>query len=162
YFPVFRTGRTVGLIEGLIDPQELLNKTLSQELHVVNTMANSGWKVRQGVVMNMTMEELEEIGAKTGLVLEVNGDPDKDGVKIQPNQIPQGLDRISFKAENFIKSISGRGDSVMGLDRADVSGKAIGEKKQSADVPLRPAMDNLERTDWYLARNVLDIIQRYY
>ena len=163
YFPVFRTGRTIGLIEGLIDPQELLNKTISQELHVVNTMANSGWKVRSGVLMNMTMDELEEMGAKTGLVLEINADDvDKAVQKITPNAIPTGLDRISFKAENFIKSISGRGDSVMGLDRADVSGKAIGEKKQSADVPLRPAMDNLERTDWLMARNVLDIIQQYY
>ena len=162
YFPVFRYGRTIGLIEGLLDPQELLNKTISQELHVVNTMANSGWKVRSGVILNMTMEELEEVGARTGLVLEVNGDPDKDVVKIQPNQIPTGLDRISFKAENFIKSISGRGDSVMGLDRADVSGKAIDEKKQSSDVPLRPAMDNLERTDFLLARNVIDIVQQYY
>jgi len=162
YFPVFRFGRTIGLIEGLLDPQELLNKTISQELHVVNTMANSGWKVRHGAVMNMTMDELEEMGAKSGLVLEIQGDPDKDVVKITPNQIPTGLDRISFKAENFIKSISGRGDSVMGLDRADVSGKAIGEKKQSADVPLRPALDNLVRTDWFLARNVLDIVQQFY
>lgn len=162
YFPVFRTGRTVGLIEGLLDPQELLNKTISQELHVVNTMANSGWIVRSGAIMNMTMEELEEQGARTGLVLEVNGDVTKDVAKIQPNQVPSGLDRISFKAENFIKSISGRGDSVMGLDRADVSGKAIGEKKSSADVPLRPAFDNLERTDWFMARNVLDIVQQYY
>lgn len=162
YFPHFRYGRTVGLIEGLLDPQDLLNKTISQELHVVNTMANSGWKVRTGTIMNMTMEELEEVGAKTGLVLEVNGDPDKDVVKIQPNAIPTGLDRISFKAENFIKTISGRGDSVMGLDRADVSGDAIAEKKQSADVPLRPALDNLVRTDWMMARNVLDIVQQYY
>ncbi len=162
YFPHFRYGRTVGLIEGLLDPQEVLNKTISQELHVVNTMANSGWKVKQGAVMNMTMEELEEIGSKTGLVIEVAGDPDTDVVKIQPNQIPTGLDRISFKAEGFIKTISGRGDSVMGLDRADVSAKAIGEKKSSADVPLRPAMDNLERTDWLMARNVVDIVQQFY
>lgn len=162
YFPIFRYGRTIGLVENLIDPQELLNKTLSQELHVVNTMANSGWKVRTGVLQNLSLEELEEVGAKSGLVLEVSGDPDKDVVKIQPNQIPQGLDRISFKAEGFIKSISGRGDSVMGLDRADVSAKAIGEKKESSDATLRKALDNLERTDWLLARNILDIIQHYY
>lgn len=163
YFPVFRYGQTIGLIEGLIDPQELLNKTISQELHVVNTMANSGWMVKSGVLLNMTMDELEEMGAKTGLVLEVNAeDVSKAVQKITPNQIPQGLDRISFKAENFIKSISGRGDSVMGLDRADVSGKAIGEKKSSADVPLRPALDNLERTDHMLARNIIDIVQQYY
>ncbi|HYF28594.1 MAG TPA: hypothetical protein VD931_22835 [Baekduia sp.] len=162
YFPVFRNGTTIGVVENLLDPQELLNKTLSQELHVVNTMANSGWKVRSNVLMNMSMEELEQSGARTGLVLEVNGDPDKDVVKITPNAIPTGLDRISFKAENFIKSISGRGDSVMGLDRADVSGKAIGEKKESSDVTLRTSLDNLDRTDHMLARVALDIIQRYY
>lgn len=162
YFPVFRHGRTIGVVENLIDPQELLNKTLSQELHVVNTMANSGWKVRTGSLQNMTMEELEQSGARTGLVLEVNGDPEKDVVKITPNAIPTGLDRISFKAENFIKSISGRGDSVMGLDRADVSGKAIGEKKSSSDVTLRTALDNLDRTDHMMARVVLDIVQHYY
>lgn len=162
YFPFFRYGRTIGLVENLIDPQELLNKTLSQELHVINTMANSGWMVRQGAIQNLTIEELEEVGAKTGLVLEVNGDPSKDVVKIQPNQIPSGLERISFKAEGFIKSISGRGDSVMGLDRADVSAKAIGEKKDSSDATLRKALDNLERTDWLLARSILDIIQNYY
>lgn len=162
YFPVFRYGRTIGLVENLLDPQELLNKTLSQELHIVNTMANSGWMVRANSLTNMTLEELEEVGARTGLVLEVNGEPGKDIVKIQPNQIPSGLERISFKAEGFIKSISGRGDSVMGLDRADVSGKAIGEKKESSDATLRKALDNLERSDWLLARNILDIIQQYY
>lgn len=162
YFPMFRYGRTVGLIEGLLDPQELLNKTISQELHVVNTMANSGWMVQSGTLLNMTMEELEVMGAKTGLVLEINApDVAKAVQKITPNAIPSGLDRISFKAENFIKSISGRGDSVMGLDRADVSGDAIQEKKQSSDVPLRPALDNLERTDWMMARNVLDCVQQY-
>lgn len=162
YFPFFRYGRTIGLVENLIDPQELLNKTLSQELHVVNTMANSGWKVRTGAIQNLSLEELEEVGAKTGLVLEVNGDPEKDVVKITPNAIPSGLERISFKAEGFIKSISGRGDSVMGLDRADVSAKAIGEKKDSSDATLRKALDNLERTDWLLSRSILDIIQQYY
>lgn len=162
YFPIFRYGRTIGLVENLLDPQELLNKTLSQELHVVNTSANSGWKVRSGSLLNLTLEELEEVGAKTGIVIETQGDPEKDVVKIQPNQIPSGLERISFKAEGFIKSISGRGDSVMGLDRADVSGKAIGEKKESSDATLRKALDNLERSDWLLARNILAIVQNYY
>jgi hypothetical protein len=162
YFPFFRHGRTVGVAETLIDPQELLNKSTSQELHVVNTMANSGWIVRRGGLMNLTPDELEEWGAKTGLVIEVQNDVTKDVMKIQPNQIPQGLDRLSFKAENYIKSISGRGDSQLGLDRADVSGKAIGEKKESSDVNLRGAMDALERTDHMMAHVILYMVQNYY
>lgn len=162
YFPHFRYGNTVGLIENLLDSQELLNKTTSQELHVVNTTANSGYKVKSGALTNMTVEELEEKGAQTGLVIEVNGDPDKDVVKIAPNQVPQGLDRISYKAEEHIKTISGVSDSAQGMDRADVAAKAIQAKRQAGATNLVKPLDNLTRTDYILARNVLDLVQEFY
>ena len=162
YFPYFRYGSTVGLVENLISPQELLNKVSSQELHVVNTTANSGYKVKAGSLTNMSLEELEQNGAKTGLVIEVNGDPDKDVVKIQPNQIPTGLDRISTKAEESIKTISGISDSQMGMDRADVAAKAIQAKQKAGSTTLVKPMDNLTRTDFFIARNTLDLIQEFY
>ena len=162
YFPHFRHGHTIGLVENLLGPQELLNKVTSQELHVVNTTANSGYKVKAGVLTNMTVEELEEKGAQTGLVIEVNGDPDKDVQKINPNQVPQGLDRISYKAEESIKTISGVSDSMQGMDRADVAAKAIQAKKQAGSTNLVKPMDNLMRTDHILARNVLDLVQEFY
>lgn len=162
YFPHFRHGHTIGLVENLLGPQELLNKVTSQELHVVNTTANSGYKVKTGVLTNMTVEELEEKGAQTGLVIEVNGDPDKDVQKINPNQVPQGLDRISYKAEESIKTISGVSDSMQGMDRADVAAKAIQAKKQAGSTNLVKPMDNLMRTDHILARNVLDLVQEFY
>lgn len=162
YFPHLRYGRTIGIVEGLIDPQEMLNKALSQELHVVNTMANSGWKVKTGSLLNYTMEEMEEVGAKSGLILEIAGDPDKDVVKITPNQIPQGLERLSFKAENYVKLVSGRGNQVLGLPRSDESGKLTQEAEKSADKSLKKPLDNLIRTDHLLARNILDLVQHYY
>ena len=162
YFPFFRYGRTIGLVENLIDPQQLLNKVSSQELHVVNTTANSGWKVKQGALANMTPEELEEYGSKSGLVIEVNGNPDTDIQKITPNAYPSGLDRISYKAEEHIKTVSGRGDAQQGLARADVSGKAIGESKAASDASMAWAMANLERTDHLVARMVLDLVQEFY
>lgn len=162
YFPHFRRGRTIGLVENLIGPQELLNKVTSQELHVVNTTANSGYKVRAGALTNMSVEELEEKGAQTGLVIEVNGDPDKDVQKIAPNQVPQGLDRISYKAEESIKTISGISDSMQGMDRADVAAKAIQAKQKAGSTNLVKPLDNLVRTDAILARNILDLVQEYY
>ena len=162
YFPHFRHGNTLGLVENLLGPQELLNKVTSQELHVVNTTANSGYKVKAGALTNMTVEELEEKGAQTGLVIEVNGDPDKDVQKISPNQVPQGLDRISYKAEESIKTISGVSDSMQGMDRADVAAKAIQAKKQAGSTNLVKPLDNLTRTDFILARNILDIVQEFY
>ena len=160
YFPYFRHGRTVGFVENLIDPQDLLNKTTSQELHVVNSMANSGWKVKRGSLQNMTMDELEQYGAKTGLVLEL--DDVKDAEKIQPNQIPQGLDRLSAKGENYIKSVSSRGDAQMGMARADTSADQIEANNAFSDVGLRWPMANLKRSDHILARNTMDLVQEFY
>jgi hypothetical protein len=51
---------------------------------------------------------------------------------------------------------------MQGFDREDVAAKAIAYKQQRGAVNLVKAMDNLERTDWILARNVLDIVQEYY
>ena len=160
YFPHFRRGTTIGLVENLTGPQELLNKVTSQELHVLNTTANSGWKIKAGTLLNMTLQELEERGAQTGIVLELS---DLDGAeKITPNATPQGLDRMSFKAEESIKSISGVSDSMQGFDREDVAAKAIQEKKKSGSTNLVKPFDNLTRTDFFIARNTLDLIQSHY
>ena len=160
YFPHFRRGRTVGLVENLIGPQELLNKVSSQELHVVNTTANSGWKVKRNALQNMSVAELEQRGAQTGLVLEL--DELTNAEKIQPNQTPTGLDRISYKAEEHIKNISGVSDYMQGFAREDVAAKSVQTNKQSGQANLAKVMDNMNRTDFILARSVLDMVQEYY
>ena len=160
YFPYFRHGRTIGLVENLLGPQELLNKTTSQELHVINTTANSGWKVKTGALTNMSTDELEERGAETGLVMEL--DDIANAEKIQPNQIPSGLERMSFKAEEYMKGISNVSDSMQGFDREDVAAKAIQQKRASSNVNFSKMLDNLERADFFLARAVLDVVQDFY
>lgn len=162
YFPYFRHGKTIGLVENLLGPQEILNKVSSQELHVVNTTANSGWVVEQDSLANMSIQELEVRGAETGLVLEYKKGTANPPDKIKPNQVPTGLDRISYKTEDHIKTISGVSDSMQGFDREDVAAKAIAYKQQRGAMNLTKPLDNLERTDWLLARNVLDIVQMYY
>lgn len=160
YFPYFRRGHTVGLAENLLGPQELLNKVSSQELHVINTTANSGWKVKAGALTSMSIEELEQRGAETGLVIEVN---DMEGLeKFTPNATPSGLDRITYKAEEHIKGISGVSDSMQGMDREDVAAKAIQAKRQAGSTNLAKPLDSLVRTDFILARNILDLVQQYY
>jgi hypothetical protein len=139
----------------------MLNKISSQELHVINTTANSGWKVKTGALANMSIEELEQNGARTGLVIEYNNSPD-DIEKIQPNNTPQGLDRLSYKAEEHIKTISGVSDSQQGMDREDVAAKAIQAKRQAASTNMAKPLDSLVRTDYIIARNVLDLVQTFY
>lgn len=160
YFPLLLHGNTVGVVENLLDPQNLLNKISSQELHVVNTTANSGWIMKAGNLINMSISQLEQRGAETGLVLEVN---DLNGVdKIKPNPVPSGLDRLSFKAEEHIKSISNISDSMMGQDREDVSGNAIRMKQTRGAITFAKLFDSLNYSRRLLARNLLDLIQEFY
>jgi hypothetical protein len=160
YFPHFRNAQTLGLVENLIGPQELLNKVSSQELHVINTTANSGWTVKSGALRNMSLEELEQRGAETGLVLEVD---DMAGVaKIQPNPTPQGLDRITYKAEEHIKTISGVSDYQTGQAREDVSAKAVALNQNRGSISNANITDSLNRSDHILAGVILDLIQEYY
>lgn len=161
YFPIFRHGRPLGLVENLLSPQELLNKTSSQSLHVVNTTANSGYVLKAGTLKNMTTAQLAEKGSQTGLVIEtVNGPSDIE--KIKPNQTPTGLDRLAYQADENIKNISGVSDAMRGDVREDVAAKAILAQQQTGQTNLVMANDNLARTDKILARVVLDMVQTYY
>ena len=161
FFAYFRRGRPFGMVRNLISPQEQLNKIASQELHIVNTTANSGWMVESGSLVGMHPDDLEEHGAETGLVLEYNRGSTPP-VKIQPNQIPTGLDRISQKAAANIKAISGINDSMLGTDSAEVSGVAIQAKQNRGVMMIQVPLDNLRKTRHYLAEKVLNLVQRFY
>ena len=161
YFPYWRRGRPFGMVRNLISPQEQLNKISSQELHIVNTTANSGWIVETGSLQGMTADDLEEHGAETGLVLEFNRGSSPPA-KIPPNQIPTGLDRISQKAAANIKTISGISDAMLGTDSPEVSGVAIQAKQNRGAMMIQVPLDNLQKTRQYLAEHILRVIQQFY
>lgn len=161
YFAYFRRGRPFGMVRNLLSPQEQLNKIASQELHIVNTTANSGWMVESGSLVGMSADDLEEHGAETGLVLEYNRGSSPPQ-KIQPNQIPTGLDRIAQKAALNIKTISGVNDSMLGTDSAEVSGIAIQAKQNRGAIMIQVPLDNLRKARHYLAEKILECIQTFY
>ncbi len=159
FFPYFRRGRPFGMVRNLISPQDMLNKVTSQELHVVNTTANSGWMFRSGSLVNMDADDLEQRGAKTGLVLEYDGEQPPE--KIQPNQIPTGLDRISDKAGVYFRQISGVNDAQLGTQRSD-SSKALDSRKEGGAAQQEILFDNLDMTRQLRAELMLEIVQAYY
>lgn len=159
FFPYFRRGRPFGLVRNLISPQEMLNKVTSQELHVVNTTANSGWMFRSGTLVNMDGDDLAAQGAKTGLVIEYTGDSPPE--KITANQVPTGLDQISTKAGTFFREISGVNEAILGAGRSD-SSKALESRKRGGLVQQEIIFDNLDFTRKLRAKLMLEIVQTHY
>jgi hypothetical protein len=161
FFAYFRRGKPFGMVRNLLSPQEQLNKIASQELHIVNTTANSGWMIEAGSLVGLSADDLEEHGAETGLVLEYQRGTTPPA-KIQPNTIPTGLDRIGQKAADNIKSISGINDSMLGTDSAEVSGVAIQAKQNRGVIMIQVPLDNLKKTRQILAEKILNLVQSFY
>lgn len=163
YFPYFRRGRPVGMVRGLISPQELLNKVSSQELHIVNTTANSGYIVEDGALSGgMTVDDLKRKGSTTGFVLQVARNRMEGVSKIQPNQIPTGLDRIGMKAQNNFRLISGVNESMLGIESPEVSGVALEQNKNSGSVQIDVPLANMNLTRSIMSEKILELIQDFY
>lgn len=160
YFPYFMRGRPFGMVKNLIGSQDHLNKITSQELHVVNTTANSGWTVEEGTLVNMTEDELVERGAESGLVL-VHARGSNAPQKIQSNAIPTGLELLSNKSRQFLREISGL-EGVLGIASPEISGVALEGKQSRANVQLQVPFANLARTRRILGRKLLELFQQFY
>ena len=161
YFPHFRRGITRGMVDNLKSPQDILNKSISQMLHIISSTANSGWVVEENSLANMTVDQLEDEGSRTGLVLE-----HKMGTRaperIQPNQIPSGLNNMANIVNETIPQISGVSRLMAGQKSNEVSGVAIQSRAQQNEIPLASILDSLNRTRHILGRKVLRLMQDYY
>ncbi|MES2347040.1 MAG: genomic island protein [Pseudomonadota bacterium] len=160
YFPYFRRGKTKGAVDDLMGPQDLLNKSVSQYLHILNSTANSGWVVEQHSLTNMSTDDLAEEGAKTGIVMEFRkgATPPK---KIEANTVPTGIDRLVQLGSDKIRSISGQTDPMRGMGGANQSGLAAQSQQFAAQMSQAIPIDNLARTRHMVAQRFLELIQGF-
>ena len=160
FFAFFRRGKTRGLVDNAIGPQKALDKGISQAIHIINTTANSGWQMEEDQLTNMTSLQLEEVGAKTGLVLER-----KKGTqplqKIQANAMPPGVEKLIDLAAYTLKDVTVP-DAMRGTQSPETSGIAIQSKQHAAQQGLSVPLDNLARTRNMLARWIDYAITKYY
>ena len=161
YFPYFRRGKPFGMVRNLLNPQEFYNKSRSQELHIVNTTANSGWITEEGSLVNMTEDELTERGAESGLHL-VYARSSQPPMKIQPNNVPPGLAHISDTTAMSIQQISGMNDGMLGQVSPEVSGVALDRKTQRGQVQMGQPFKHLAFSRKLVGRKILELIQDFY
>lgn len=160
YFAYFRRGKTRGMVDNAIGPQEALNKGVSQFIAIVNTAANSGWTVEEDSLTNMDSEDLETDGAKTGLVIEFKKGSTAPK-KIEPNQVPTGIDRLIDRATVALKDVTVP-EAMRGGNGPEVAGVAIQSKQFASQQQLAVPLDNLSYTRALLAVRLYKMIQRYY
>lgn len=161
YFAIFRRGQTRGIVDNAISPQEVLNKAVSQNIHIVNSAANSGWVVEEDSLTNMDTEDLRETGAMTGLVVEFKKGSTKPD-KIEANAVPTGVDKLIDRASKALKDVTVP-EEARGLNGGKAqSGVAIQSEQFASQQQIAIPLDNLAYTRHLLASRILKLVQRYY
>lgn len=160
FFPFFRRGRTSGLVDNAISPQDMTNKFLSQYAAIINSTANGGWDVEEDQLINMTPEELEDRGSATGLILvrKAGSPPIK---RIEAPQAPVGIEKMIQMGANGIERATGVNESVVGEGAGDMSGVAIQSRQFAAQQQYAIPLWRLSQTRRMVAVRLQKLIQRY-
>ena len=160
YFPYFRRGRTRGMVDNAVGPQRILDKAISQAIHIINTTANSGWQGVQGQLTNMSPQQLQEQGAMTGLYIErKENTPLLE--KITSNPMPHGIAELINLAATTLGEVTVP-PAMRGVGGDDEAGIAIQSKQHAAQQQLSVPLDNLARTRNLVADWIDYAISKYY
>lgn len=160
YLPWFLDNHALSLFTVLKSPQDLLNYTVSEETHILGTTSHSGWKVKAGSLRNMTSRQLEEKGAKSGLVLEL--DDVGDAERITPGQPATGFERFGDRARSWINDLASVSPSMLGTQSEYAAGANIGANLQRAPVNLHAPLVAFAFSKQLLAERKLDLFQSFY
>ena len=160
YFAYFRRGKTMGMVEDLLDPQREVNKRRSVFLHIIMTTANSGWKFRKDSISDEVKELLEREGSKPGILIE--HEDERGPERLTPAVPPTALDKAEEKATRDLEEVSGINRSAQGnVDRVQ-SGRAVLARQKQAVIGAEQYFDNFARTRELVGRKILEMVQGFY
>jgi hypothetical protein len=161
YFPYFRKGRTRGMVDGAIWPQNLVNKGLSTGIAIFNHMAKGTWQGEVSNLDGMTADQFKDEVSKPGAFI-----PLKDGAKKftqeQGPQMPSAVSEFIKIGLDAMRSTTGVSAELDAVNTEDMSGVAIQARQYAAQQKLAVPLDNLARTRHMLAERMLWFIQHYY
>jgi hypothetical protein len=155
FCPYWLNGEVKGIIDDLKDPQKEINKRLSQLLHNLNQVANSGWEIP--VESGCDEEKFKRDGSKAGFVYTY-----KAGYKptrIEPMTPARGYEIMAEKAGDNLHKISGVNPDLMGLPEQSVSGIAMRLRQRQGNIVIEGIFDNFRYTKQLLGQILLDFIR---
>jgi hypothetical protein len=151
------------LIQGLARPLRDLNyeynKRRTQELHILNTSANSGWMYRQGAIADERLRDWEEFGATPGAMLEFQGEPPQ---KIMPTPLSQGHAQLAAETANDMKETTGINTDLLAMNESQASGRAIALRQRQGMVMVQKIFDNYSTTKKMFGKFLLTQLKELY
>lgn len=135
-----------GIVRDLKDPQKEINKRRSQELHILNSIANSGWLVEEGALTREQEQSIKKNITTPGAVVTVSTGT-LTGGRMQPLVSPgvnTSILNATSEASAEMITVSGINEALMGTEIPNgASGRAIELKQKQAITHIALLFDNL-------------------
>lgn len=155
-----------GLVADLKDIQREINKRRSQTMHIVNSMANGGWKVRTGSMLADQLANLKQRGADPDVVIEYTGEAPQE---IQPKTMPVAVIEAEKSSKEDIMEASGINESLLGQQiPSSSSGRAIELQQRQSVTQIEIMFDNLREFKYQVLcllwgdGDSIGLVQQYY
>lgn len=155
------TGQWFGVMRSLIDPQKWSNKWLMQIMHLINTMAKTGYDVEKSAIPNQS--EFEATAAKPGKINVFSDGALQKGM-VQRREmagLPPDLANLMAYANDSLSDVSGINQELLGMADREQAGVLEYQRKQSAVTLLAPLFDSLRRYRKMAGRCWLYFMQAY-
>ena len=147
--------RVQGIVRPLKDPQREKNKSKSQNLHILNTQANSGWIGDEDALTPEGWKQLEKMGSKPGIT--VKKKKNSDLREILPKGPNQGHLMREQQADAEFKQISAVNPDLMGMQEGTESGRAIAMRVRQAVLALVRIFHNYRYSKEIIGKFILEM-----
>lgn len=149
-----------GVVRGMRDAQEELNKTRSKMVDIIQSQVNSGWIVTEGSVTNKA--DLYKTGQGVVIERSMSSQP-SDITKIPPAEMPQSMFSMIQQLGQDIMQISGANEELMGVadtGNSEISGILAKTRAANGLTTLQDLFDNLNLSQKLLGQKIVTMTQR--
>lgn len=148
--------RLQGVVRDLRDPQFLYNRRKAIEDDILSSQVNSGWKYKEGALVNP--DDVFLAGQGKGIALTETAEM-TDVQQILPSQIPPSMFQLSEQYAKEIMEISGVNEELLGSADSDVAASLSAFRQGRALTTLHGLFDNLNVAQKQLGSIILKTIQ---
>ncbi len=165
FFPRFRRGRTLGLVEPLLGVQEEINRTRSARQNIVGRLAAAGWKIEKKALDAQGLAHHEKNGATPGYTMLWDSQggkiPEPKMIEVQDSQMP--WESLEKDAASDLEMIAGFNPAALGqVENNAASGVQVLARQRQAVMGLELPMANYRRTKTMFGYKQLELVQRWY
>lgn len=145
-----------GITRNVKDANKEVNKSRSQFLHIINTIANSGWVGDKDALTSDGWRDLKKMGSTPGVIIKKK--KGSELTRIEPAGTNMSNIIRGDKAEDDIKQISGINPDALAMQDKTTSGRAISLRIKQALTILAKYFRNFRYTKELVGTAIFAVI----